>query len=160
MDIIEYNFLADWLVKFLRNKDVISKSIESIEENINKHYLYVKYKDRVHIFLLFPFVEDEDILSKINEIKIEYEGSNVSIVMYNERKNLDFMLKNWTQLSKEEKLSVYFVNPFSLLDKRWIIFPKTHNSITEKTSLKKGLNALFSSVEEISKQELRRKLKN
>lgn len=160
MEIQEYNFLADWLVKFLRNRDVISKNIESVEENINKHYLYVKYKDRVQIFLVFPFLDgSEDAIKKIEEIKKEFTGSNISLVMYNERRNFEFMVKNWQKLAEEDKLSIYFVNPFSMLDKRWIIFPKTHESITEREALKKGLNALFESVEEITEENLRKKLK-
>jgi hypothetical protein len=61
-------------------------------------------------------------------------------------------LKNWSKLITIPKLSVYFVNPFSETDKRWIIFPYTHHQISEQESLSNGLRSLFESVDPIDEK--------
>ena len=48
-------------------------------------------------------------------------------------------------------LSVMFVNPESKIDKKWIIYPATHNSICDASSLKTGLESMFAMVDEYTK---------
>ena len=55
---------------------------------------------------------------------------------------------------KIKYLVVYFVNPFSKIEKKWIIYPSTHNRISDEASLKPGLRAMFDTVEAISKKEV------
>ena len=52
------------------------------------------------------------------------------------------------KLSSLPMLSIYFVNPNSSTEKKWIIYPFTHSKITEHSALKLGLMTLFESVEE------------
>jgi hypothetical protein len=44
---------------------------------------------------------------------------------------------------------MYFVNPESATDKKWMIYPHTHHKISDPSSLKLGLESLFSTVQEV-----------
>src|SRR3989344_3561562 len=102
-----------------------------------------------HLYLIIPFVEDIDAaLSSLKDYDL------CSLVFYNARQNLDAVVKHWEKLVKcKRHFSIYFVNPFSKLDKRWVIFPVTHALVTEKGGLKPGLEALFITVDPITKEE-------
>ena len=103
-----------------------------------------------HLFVIVPFLEDMDqALARLKD----HEPCTLAI--YNARQNLDLVIKNWEKLVKFKRhFSIYFINPFSKLDKRWIIFPQTHQLVTDKTGLKPGLEALFITVDPIAKEEV------
>ena len=66
------------------------------------------------------------------------------LVIFNSRKNLDFVIANWQMFSSLKELCIYFVNP--VVNEKWLLYPYTHNQITEKIALKRGLLSLFSMV--------------
>ena len=143
------SFLADWTVNFIKNKDIVAKKIEQIENGKDGFDLYVKYKDKEQYFIIAPNLADIDsIMQKINN-KFYF-----TIVTLNSKENFDSVLKSWSKLINFKFLSIIFVNPFSQLDKKWIIFPYTHHKISDESSLKSGLKAMFEMVEPIEEQQL------
>lgn len=143
------SFLVDWTINFIKNKDAVSKKIENIENGKDGFDLYVKYKDREQYFIIVPNIDDIDaIIQKINN------NSYVSIVTLNSRENFDVLLKNWSMLINFKFLNIIFINPFSELDKKWVISPHVHNKICDESSLKNGLKTMFEMVEPIEEQQL------
>lgn len=134
---------------FIKNKDLISKKIEKIENGKDGFDIYVKYKDREQYFIIAPSIADIDLV-------IERLNNNFyfSIVTLNSRENFEIILKNWNKLVNFKFLNMIFVNPFSELDKRWIVFPHTHHKICDESSLENGLRAMFEMVEPIEEQQL------
>jgi len=148
-----HSFLADWTLKYIKNKDVISKKIENIENGKDGFDLYVKYRDREQYFIIFPVIKDIDsIIRRLNN------SFHFSIVALNSKENFDVVLKNWNKLVSFKFLSIIFANPFSELDKKWIIFPYTHQKICDESSLENGLKSMFSMVEPIEEQQLTAKI--
>jgi len=145
-------FLVEWTLNFIKNKDIVAKKIERIENGqsgSSNYDLYVKYKDREQFFIIMPNIEEIDpILQKINN------NSFFSIVTLNSRENFDAMLRNWSKLTHFKFLNIMFVNPFSELDKKWIVFPYTHQRVCDESSLKNGLRSMFGMVEPIEEKQL------
>ena len=142
------DFLLDWTINYAKNKDTISKKIESIEKEKAGFDLLVRYKDKSQYFIIMPVIDINLILQKLkNDVY-------VSIVALNSNENLDAVLKNWSRLVNFKLLNIIFANPFSELDKRWIIFPHTHNKICDGDSLETGLKSMFEMVEPIEEKQL------
>ncbi len=143
------SFLLGWTADYVKNKDMISKKIESIENGKDDFDLHVKYKDREQYFIIMPAITDIDsIIRKI------INNSNFSIVTLNSKENFEIIVKNWSKLESFKLLNIIFVNPFSELDKKWVIFPYVHNKICDEKSLKIGLKSMFDMVEPIEEEQL------
>lgn len=148
-----HSFLLDWTISFIKHKDALTKKIENIEKNKDGFDLYVKYRDREQYFLIAPDITDiESIIQRINNEKY------FSIVALNSKSNFEIMLKNWNKLVHFKFLNIIFINPFSELDKKWIIFPHTHQKICDENSLETGLKSMFEMVEPIEEQQLLAKI--
>ena len=144
-----HSFLLDWTINFIKNKDIISKKIEKIENGKDGFDIYVKYKDREQYFIIAPSIMDIDpIIQRLNS------NSYFSIVTLNSKENFDIVIKNWSRLIGFKFLNIIFVNPFSGMDKKWIVFPHTHHKICDESSLENGLRAMFEMVELIEEQQL------
>ncbi len=143
----EFEYLKDWLRRFLENKDIVLKNIKSVKES--DEGLLVKYKTKEHVYLIVPFLKD----SIISEIK-KREG-HVSLVIYNTEENFKYILAQWKELvAVGRHFSIYCVNPFSKLEKKWIVFPFTHNQIAEGQNIKEGLKSLTEMVESTTEKEV------
>lgn len=144
-----HSFLVEWTINFLKNKDILAKKIEKIENGKDGFDLYVKYKDREHYLIVEPQLKDfNSIMQKINN------NSYFSIVTLNSKENFDVVVKNWNALVGFKFLNIIFVNPFSESDKKWIIFPHTHHKICDEQSLDTGLKSMFGMVEPIEEEQL------
>ena len=144
-----HSFLVEWTASFVKNKDVIARKIETIEKNKDGFDLYVKFKDKEQFFIISPSISNLDLI--ISKLK---NDSHYCIVTLNSGENLDSLIKNWRRLIEFKLLCVIFVNPFSQLDKKWIIYPYTHHKICDESSLKTGLKSMFEMVEPIEEKEL------
>ena len=148
-----HSFLVDWSINFVKNKDIISKKIEKIENGKDNFDLYIKYKDREQYFIIVPNIADIDsIIQRINN------NYYFSIVTLNSKENFNIIIKNWNRLISFKFLNIIFVNPFSEMDKKWIIFPHTHNKICDESSLKTGLKSMFETVDSIEEIQLMSKI--
>jgi len=142
-------FIREWAVSYVKHKDILTKNITNIKEEQDR--VIVKLKDKEQVFLVRP-TADDSVIQEINKDK------NIGIVMLNSKENLDFLIKNWSKIIKFEKLTIFFINPFSELDIKWFISPCTHNKICDKDSLKLGLKTMFETVEAITEKEILEKI--
>jgi hypothetical protein len=138
----EFSELKEWLIIFVKHKDIFHKKIKNISED--GHIVIVEQKDTNQYFAILPNLEK----SSTDQFLEKYKDQQLCFVVFNTKNNLDVVIKNWQKFSKLPMLSIYFVNPNSNTDKRWIIYPFTHSKITESSALKLGLQTLFESVDE------------
>ena len=146
-----HSFLLEWAVNYVKNRDLLTKGIESVEKN--KEGFLVNFKDKKQFFIVEPFIENiDEVMKKINE------KEHFSLVVFNTKENFEAVVGSWSRLIGFKKLSIYFVNPFSQLDKKWIICPYTHHQVGSESSLELGLKTMFETVESLSKEELSKKI--
>ena len=148
-----HSYLLDWTINLIKNRDVLTKKINEIEKGKESDFC-VKYNDgKEALFIVKPMIDD---IGKILE-KIDKE-SYFCIITLNNKNNLDAIINIWKKLIEYKFLSIYFINPFSQLDKKWIIYPYTHHKICDENSLELGLKSMFDMVEQISEEQLKTKL--
>jgi len=149
-----HSYLVDWIINFLKNKDLYLRKIELVEKNKEGFDVYVKFKDKEQYFIVEPLIED------VNEVLGKFDSErHFGLVVFNTTGNFDVLVRNWSKFVEFKRLCVYFVNPFSQLDKKWIIYPYTHNHICEKNSLEKGLKAMFEMVEPLTDSVIKDRFK-
>jgi len=140
-------YLREWVVRFLKNRDLIFKQIQSLEEKDDE--ILVKFKEKEHLYVVQPF------LDKLDFKKFETNHQHKSLVAYNTKKNVDFLVKNWEKFVElGRNFSIFFINPFSKMEKRWILYPHTHNSISEGQNIELGLKSLSERVEITTEEDL------
>jgi len=139
--------LRDWMIEYVKHRNMIMRNLVSVSPSEDS--IRMKYSDREVMVLIRPQVSDFPAI-----LKSFGKGSHVTIVVLNNKNNLDSLLNQWHQLVDYRFLTVYFVNPNSVLDKKWIIAPYTHHKICDDSSLAQGLQSMFETVEPIEAQEL------
>jgi hypothetical protein len=143
------SFLKDWIITFIKNRDAILRNLVSIEEDKNGFDVLVKYKNKDQFLIVEPIIKDiASIIKKFNGDK--HHG----LVVANTTSNFGIITENWDKLIKFKHLCIYFVNPFSSMDKRWLIYPYTHNKICDESSLKTGLRSMFDMVEPLTDKQI------
>jgi hypothetical protein len=134
--------LTSWTEQYVKNKDLIKREVQSISKHEAGWTLSVIKKEGVQHFLVIPHLESINVL--LSKMQPDF---NAALVVLNTRKNLDIIIEAWSELIKFPKLAIIFANPESNTDKRWIIFPHTHENVTERKALKVGLESMFSTVD-------------
>lgn len=147
----EVVFLRDWIVRYLKNKDLLARKIISIVEF--EAGLDVKRKDKEQKFLVYPELDEiEKILEKIKEIK-----HGKAIVCFHTKQNFDILINNWKKfVDIGRDFNVYFVNPFSKTEKVLILSPYTHELISDESSLKQGLKTMAENVEFTNEESIKK----
>src|SRR3989338_4977379 len=142
-----HSFLVEWTINYVKNRDVIDRNIENIEEGKEGFDIVVRFKDKTQFFIVMPFIKDiEEVIKKLDVEK------HISLVIFNSKNNFNAVVDNWKKFINFKYFNIYFVNPFSQLDKKWIIYPHTHNRICEESSLKLVLKSMFEMVEPIGEE--------
>ena len=131
---------------YLKNRDIMLGRIEKIEEK-NSDFLVYNKDGTTNYVMIDPFPED------INKLILTFQNQPGTLIVYNTKENLDFIVKNWEDLARLQTLTIIFTNPNSLQDIKWIISPYVHDKITEPASLRSGLFSMFSTVDQLSKKE-------
>ncbi|HLC66875.1 MAG TPA: hypothetical protein VJK52_04505, partial [Candidatus Nanoarchaeia archaeon] len=76
------------------------------------------------------------------------ETERCAVVTYQTQENLDQLVQDWDVYARFKRhFAIYFINPFSPTEKCWVLFPWSHNVISERASLKPGLLSIASSVD-------------
>jgi hypothetical protein len=134
--------IKEWMIEFLKHKDVFLKKIVEIEEN-DEGFL-IKYKDKKQVVLVSR-VFDDRLLQMIEDA----DGfDSIVVAVNNSTGNLDYMIESWSKLSPMPGLMIYFVNPNSSTEQKWIVSPYSHERIADPGSLKDGLYSMFATVEQ------------
>jgi len=140
-------FLAKWIVDYYKNKDIMLGDIVSIDENKDGFDAIINEQDKK--ILCIALDQPEKFNFNLNK-----EGFYV-IVMLNRKESLDFLLNNWEKLVEFPNFKIFFINPFSDTDKKWIISPYIHNKVCDEKALKTGLRSMFETVEPIIDRNLK-----
>ncbi|NQV08319.1 hypothetical protein HQ529_00540 [Candidatus Woesearchaeota archaeon] len=148
------SFLLEWMETYIKNRDVMLRNLKTIDKKANE--LNVKYKDKEQTFIVETFLDDfKHIIERLKE----FPNSNISLVVFNSVDNLKKIVEKWDLIKEFKFFSVYFVNPFSSMDKKWIIYPHTHHRISDEDSFELGLSTMFEGVEPVTKEGMERKIK-
>jgi hypothetical protein len=140
--------LKKWTINFLKNKNAILQTLKRIEENKENYDLKITYEDKEVYVIVEPFIDNiERLKEKIDKNK------NIILVLLNSKKSLDILIDKWGYFAEFDKLTIYFVNMFSISDKKWVIRPYLHNKISEESALKPGLKSMFNTVDSITEKE-------
>lgn len=132
--------VLEWAEHYLRHRDLILRTINSLESKDNR--IIVKYKDGSSEQLIaFPDLEK----LTLNNIK-----ENITIVTFNTKENFKVLIDKWKSFAEIKELKLIFFNSESETEKRWIIKPYIHNRICDEKSLKQGLSAMFETVETLA----------
>ncbi len=131
---------VDWIVEFLKNKDAVVRQITNVRKNAEGVDVVIEGSLKNQFVVVQPVLSD---LAKLDALK----DKHAVLVTANTKENVEFLISNWNVLAKFPHLCVYFVNPNSSTDKRWVIFPATHDRITERRALRKGLESMYATVE-------------
>ena len=140
-------YLADWFSRYIKNRDLAFRKIEDIKEEPGKVVVYQTDGKQVHYYIL-PFIDD---FSKHLDSMKEQE---LGIVTFNTLPAFKALVKDWKLLIEKQSLVIYFINPFSKQEKKWIIRPRTHHLISDEASLKEGLKSLFETVDPADPKEV------
>lgn len=99
-------FLKEWVINYVKSKDVFKKTIMDIKEENSE--IVVMHKHKEEKFFVDPFLEKVD-----NDLKTLKDDANAFIVCMNSPENLKKMLSIWNNLILYSHLGVIFLNPFS-----------------------------------------------
>jgi hypothetical protein len=143
--------MKKWAVDFAKHMDVFEKSIVEIGEG--KDSMHVKYKKKDLTFFIRPELDSNfsDVIKAA-----EKDGFFASVVTLNTSANIDRLIKNWAIISAQPRLKVYFINPYSQLERKWVLCPYTHSKISDDDALKAGLMSLFSTVDPVTPDQIKR----
>jgi len=133
--------LKEWMLTYLKNRDIYEGRIKSIEECGDD---FVIHRDDGDVLVLVS-----GHLSDSQSMVASAKKGRVIVAALNIKSNVEFLVKNWDSLKPFKGLSFYFVNPDT--NDKWVIYPYTHDLITERAALKKGLLSLFGSIPEAEK---------
>jgi predicted transcriptional regulator len=144
-------FLKEWAVRYIKNKDVISKKIVSVEESDSS--FHVVKNDKEQKFFVIPFLKNADEVFKTIQ---SYEHSK-AVVCFHTKENFDALVTHWKKfVGVGRNLTIYFVNPFSKTERVVIISPYTHDLISDTDSLKQGLKTMAEGVEFTTEEEVKK----
>jgi hypothetical protein len=127
--------LKEWTQIFLKNRDVMEQVITGFE-SVDGDFIVHKKAGEV-LFLIRPELKDVGTV-------VEKAKGKTGLVVLNTKKNVGAVVAGWDKLKQLPGLCIYFVNPDT--NDKWLLYPHTHDKITEKSALKRGLESLFSMV--------------
>ena len=135
-------------MRHIKYKDLIFRRIADVQEG--EDLVLVNMTDsRTCGYLVEPFIQGMESLAPLKNHECCF------LICYNTKENLNFLIKNWEVLVKfKRNFCIMFINPFSKTEKKWAIYPATHDLITERSALKLGLEVLFSTVDALTEQEV------
>ncbi|HME87319.1 MAG TPA: hypothetical protein VKE88_02810 [Candidatus Nanoarchaeia archaeon] len=145
------SFLKEWAVRYVKNKDLITKKIMSVEE-FDDSFKIIR-KDKEQTCYIVPFVHSD---AKGLE-RVKSQEHNKAIFCFHTKENYEHMIKNWKYYVGFGRLfAIYFCNPFSKTDKVIVLNPHTHELISDEESLVTGLKTMAENVEYTTEDEIKK----
>jgi hypothetical protein len=127
--------LLEWASAYIDNLNFFRHDL--LKKEIKKNEIFCEYKNKGELIYIIQPTLEKEILEKI-------KNKNIVLVCLNSKDNLLFMINNWNEFIKNQKLKVIFSNPD--INMQWSLLPCTHNMISDSGSLKLGLKSMFESV--------------
>jgi hypothetical protein len=147
--------LKEWMIQYLKHKDIFLKSIKEIKPGNHENEVCIEYRDKKQLIIIEPVLSEViPLFEAIKENKAD--ADSFLLAVYNTKDNLNRLVEYWSRFAQLPNLSIYFVNPDSQTDKRWIVCPYTHSRIADSDSLKAGLKSMFSTVEHVRANKLKK----
>lgn len=140
----ELEYLLDWTEQYIRHKDLIARKLKSLKRENGR--IVAEFKDSKRSFVCLPVLNNF----------LEESSEGLTIVTFNTQYNLSTLVSMWDKVSSYQNLCIIFINPLSTTEKRWMIFPHTHDKICDEESLESGLRSLFEGVDEITEDQTRK----
>src|SRR3989339_507155 len=129
--------LLDWAEVYFKSRDAMARKIQELVRREND--ILIKYKDnREEVIYAFP------------DLSGATPKKNSSIITLNNPHNMDVICNQWDQYAAVKELRIYFINPFSTLEKKWVLAPSIHAKICDPSSLRTGLKALSENIEPVT----------
>lgn len=130
--------LKEWIKNYLKNRDVVKNEILEFSKGDWSDLIVKKINGD-----LFVIISEE-----LNEnLKPRLREENTVVVCLNTKKNVDFLINNWAFFAKFKSLALFFVNPDSKTETKWILYPYTHNFIADQKTLASGIKSMAENVE-------------
>ncbi len=130
--------LKDWIKNYLKSRDVFKNEIIDFVDGDWSDIVVKKIAGE--LFVIVAEELNEDLKSKLRE-------ENIVVVCFNTKKNVDFLINNWSFFAKFKNLAIFFVNPNSKTETKWILYPYTHNFIADEKTLASGIRSMAENVE-------------
>lgn len=146
-------YLQDWAVQFLKHRDIMTNLIEKVEREDNTEIIKYKNNSAKFIYGDASLKNLNLILQKIKEVKME--KPSYIIVAFNTKDAITNMIKNWKEISQLPQLQIYFLNPLSPIDKKWSLFPYTHERISDSASFETGIYSMAENVGYINDEQIK-----
>jgi hypothetical protein len=143
------DFLAAWTVEFIKHMDSFTRSILDIRREGD--VILVKHKAKEQAYFIKPELD-----SNFSGVLQSSKDRHVAIMTLNTKSNLDKLLKNWSTVSQTPYLKVFFINPLSENERKWVICPYTHNKVSDDDALRLGLESLFLTVDPVTDEHLKK----
>jgi hypothetical protein len=145
-------YLHEFVHNYIKNLDAIQQKIVSIDKGEGDVDFIITYQEKKKAVIAEPFLkpgELDGILSRLEKFKKDF---STDLFVFNTKENFDEVVSHWKLVSKFDKqFKIYFVNPFSGLETKWVVFPYTHDMLSE--DFKAGLKALYATVESFTQQQ-------
>ena len=137
--------LKEWTLSYIKNRDLVHRRISNVEDKGD--YFLVTHKDESHIILLVKENIDNFsvVIERIKQLEKDHSANKISLVIYNNKQNLELLLKHWNELAEIVQLTLIFANP--RIGDKWIISPHVHDKIADSETLELGVRTMFESVE-------------
>jgi hypothetical protein len=138
--------LKEWTLTYLKNRDVLLRRISKIEDL--EHYILVSNNDETHVVVIVKekISDMDNILSKFKELEQKHKANKLTLVVLNQKENVEIIVKEWNKLIAFPTLSIVFANPKA--NAKWIIAPYVHNKVADQRNLKQGVFSMFQEVEQ------------
>lgn len=138
--------LKDWALTFLKNRDVVQRRISKLEE-FDDHILITNKDSTSVVVIIKETVRDmRKVLDNLLALQKRHRADRLILVLFNQKQNLEMVLKEWKQLAAIPGLSIIFANPRN--NSKWILSPHIHNKIADPKSLRQGLVSMLQEVGE------------
>ena len=138
------HFLKEWAKRYFKNKDLAERRIKEMSEEKNEVKLHYKDGSYADVFVCESLDDVKSALSKHSEKSF--------LITINSKRNLDYLFTNWSFFEKIKGFYIIFINPFSIKETKWSLFPYTHAMVTETSALKKGILSMADAVDLIDQK--------
>ncbi len=134
--------LKVWLRAYINAKSQTGLDVLDTQYDSGGFDVYVKLKDKEQFFLIKSNFDIKSIEKAIPFDKPTY------LVVPNRHEVLGEVLSHWDTLVGYPKLCILFVNPRAPYERKWQLYPATHDRLIGRKNLKSALLSLFSQVPE------------
>jgi hypothetical protein len=140
-------YLQEWFVRYIKNRDILFRKLSNVSEEENR--VLIEQKDgKKTVYVIEPF--PTDFAAAVSGVGEKYKG----LVVYNSKENFDKLIEGWGKLLEVGDVTIYFINPFSKTEKKWIINPTIHAKIADDEALKPGILSMYETVEPVVEKEI------